>query len=531
MIDKNKIVGYCMLLALMLHGCASVDKFNAQIDKPRSAHDLKQDVDYIQHKLKKLHPDLYHYISKKDLDYKFDSLRASISSPLTSNDFYFRLSPVIASIRQGHTQTFPLTKKLKCSEIKMVNAKGKTPLLQFDFELFDNKLFIVNNYSKDSTIHAGTEVLTINGVKPVDIINKYGRTFTSDGSNTTFIPRLLGKGFPRLFYYQNGITDSVSCVLNYNDSIRAVCLKNSEKMKMPVVKTPVVKKTKMQRSIEKAEWMNKQIQGYDPIKRLYSKQLIFPVKDSSIAIMKISDFMKGNHKSFYNLSFHELNAKHTKVLILDLRDNTGGRLSDINYLYSYLADSSYHLINKSEVTSKTSLWYFGSVNDKPFWMQALQVAFLPIVVVADVYTFISSVKGKDDKYRFALREAKLTKPKSNRFKGKVYVLINGGCFSASSILSTNLKDSKRATFVGVETGGADNGCVAGFMPVSTLPNSKLTVRFGLLVCQTPFKSEKDGRGIFPDVEITPSLNDRINGRDPELEWVLNDAKGLTLIAK
>lgn len=36
---------------------------------------------------------------------------------------------------------------------------------------------------------------------------------------------------------------------------------------------------------------------------------------------------------------------------------------------------------------------------------------------------------------------------------------------------------------------------------------------------------------FPDVEITPSLKDRIKGTDSELEWVLNDAKGLTLIAK
>src|SRR5665647_536752 len=185
-ITKKRIIQYCLLLIVALQSCASVDKYNAQINTPRSVQDLKSDIDYIQHKLQKLHPDLYHYISKKDLDYKFDSLRASISSPLTSNDFYFRLSPVIASIRQGHTQTFPLTKKLKRSEIKMVNAKGKTPLSQFDFELFDNKLFIVNNYSKDSTIHAGTEVLTINGVKPVDIINKYGRTFTSDGSNTTF---------------------------------------------------------------------------------------------------------------------------------------------------------------------------------------------------------------------------------------------------------------------------------------------------------------------------------------------------------
>jgi len=34
----------------------------------------------------------------------------------------------------------------------------------------------------------------------------------------------------------------------------------------------------------------------------------------------------------------------------------------------------------------------------------------------------------------------------------------------------------------------------------------------------------DGRGVFPDKEITPTLTDRLNGTDPELDWVLNDVK-------
>jgi hypothetical protein len=39
-----------------------------------------------------------------------------------------------------------------------------------------------------------------------------------------------------------------------------------------------------------------------------------------------------------------------------------------------------------------------------------------------------------------------------------------------------------------------------------------------------YKTDQHGRGIFPDKEIIPTLQDRIDGRDPEMEWVLNDIK-------
>ncbi|MDD4972099.1 MAG: S41 family peptidase [Paludibacter sp.] len=517
--DSTRRIKYILLLSLILAGCVTVDTFNSRINTPRKVEDLKKDVEYAEHKLEKLHPDLYHFITKKDLEYKFDSLKASITGPMTPNDFYFKLSPVIASIRQGHTQTFPLTRKLKPAEKKIEKTKGLTPLAQYDYELFDNRLFIVRNNSDDPCIQAGTEVLRVNGIKPAEIISNYRNTFTSDGYNTTFITRKLGRAFARYFYYRYGLQDSVSCELNYKDTVRTILLRRFDKTKKPELKKTKEEKDK-DRKLQLAESKKRRLLGYDPLRRMYSKQLTFPVKDSSVAIMKISDFMKGNYKKFYKQSFHLLDSLHTKTLILDVRDNGGGHVHEINTLYSYLADSSFHLVEKSEVTSRTSLWHFGYYHDTPVLVKAIQTVLLPFVAVGDLYTFLKVRKDKDQKYYYSFKDSKLTKPQKTRFKGKVYVLINGGCFSATCLISSNLKGSNRATFVGEETGGSYNGCVAGILPVSTLPASKLGVRYGLMNIKAPYTSEKDGRGIFPDVEIIPTIEDRVKGNDPELDWVL-----------
>lgn len=65
-------------------------------------------------------------------------------------------------------------------------------------------------------------------------------------------------------------------------------------------------------------------------------------------------------------------------------------------------------------------------------------------------------------------------------------------FSVSSIISSNLKGSKRAVFVGEETGGAYNGCVAGSIPIYTLPNTKLRLRLGLAVIKPNYKTKIEG---------------------------------------
>ncbi len=101
-------------------------------------------------------------------------------------------------------------------------------------------------------------------------------------------------------------------------------------------------------------------------------------------------------------------------------------------------------------------------------------------------------------------------------------MINGYSFSASSILSTQLQANNRAVFVGEETGGAYNGTVAGIYKMYLLPASKIKIRIGLMQIEAPFKQQPDGFGNKPDVEILPTVKDRRLGKDPELDWILND---------
>ena len=111
------------------------------------------------------------------------------------------------------------------------------------------------------------------------------------------------------------------------------------------------------------------------------------------------------------------------------------------------------------------------------------------------------------------------------------MLINGNSFSASSIISTNLQGSERATIVGEETGGTFNGTVAGVFKPITLPNSKLYIQFGLGMIRAPYTESPDGFGVIPDFIILPTLEHRKKGIDTELEFVLKQIKDKKVIDK
>jgi hypothetical protein len=59
------------------------------------------------------------------------------------------------------------------------------------------------------------------------------------------------------------------------------------------------------------------------------------------------------------------------------------------------------------------------------------------------------------------------------------------------------------------------------MPEIKLPNSKLKVRIGVMNVVPHYKTTVLGHGIYPDHEITPTLQDK-EGKDPEVQWIIND---------
>ena len=509
---KNFII---LFGTLFLFSCQSTKKFNQQLAQPIGVIELQKDVDYSYKKLKQLHPKLYWYISKEKLEYKFDSLKMSIQQPMTGLAFYKELSQVVKNVGQGHLSVSPSLPKYTKKETQAITKKGKSPFSQFDFEYIDNKLIIIKNRSRHN-IKTNTEVVSINSENPSDLISIYSKRIASDGFNTTFFNRYLGKFIGTYFTFDKGkMQDSLQLLLKLEDKDSLFIVKrdtfgsksNQEKLKL----------SKKERK-EKAKFNSKY--GYNKDTKTFTREFKFLDNDSITAMMSIKGFSNGNSHDFYEDAFASLSVAKTKNLIIDLRNNPGGRLYEISELYSYLVSKPFVFIDDYEVVSKTSFLHLNYFKGSGYVTTFFKILGAPIFYPL----FYFKTKKVDNKVLLTNSFSKANQPKPTNFKGKIYVLINGGSFSASSIISSNLKSSQRAFFVGEETGGAYNGTVAAQMPLVQLPNSKVNLRIGLAVVSAAGKTNIEARGVFPDKEILPTIEDRKNNIDPELNWILEDIR-------
>ncbi|WP_299244368.1 S41 family peptidase [uncultured Aquimarina sp.] len=510
---------------ILLSSCASVEKYNQRISKIHSPEELHRDVDHAYKKLKKLHPDVNWYISKSELDKKIDDLKSQLKEPLTTKEFYKLFAPVITSIKQGHLSIHTPAKRQTKKEIK---EKGKrdSPFNSLSFYSSANKLFVKKVFKGDTTLIAGSEVISVDNEKVSDLLIHFKTLHSSDGYNETFIPEFIGSRFG--FFYSNTHKqkDSILLHLKHEDSLYDKYLyANYDKIKVSTENDTIrSEKKKLSKSDKKiAKETRKKLRkknykyGYNKKTNEYNRNFSFLESDtlSSIGYMKIRSFTNGGYKEFYEESFAKIDSSKCENLIIDLRGNLGGRLTEIDDLYSYLTDKEYVFIEKSKMTKRLSFLY-PYFHTKSWATKTVATIFSPVLGIYQIF----KVKNENGEPYFKFRYSKLRKPKSNTYSGKIYVLINGESFSASSILATHLKATKRATFIGEETGGAYNGTVAGVYAKVELPNSKINMRIGLMKINAPYTIEPDGYGIKPDVPIKRTINDV----DNELQWILEDIK-------
>ena len=526
---------FYLLILLISMSCNSIKRHNEAVTKLHSVTALHSDVDKLYVQLQKHHPNLYQYTAKADLEFKLDSLKESITTPLTSRDFYKQRIPVIKHVRQGHLSIRPLGVKLNKKEQK-ARAKTKFDFYALDFEYLDERLLVKRTVGKDSTL-VGAEVLKVEGEPVNTLVDRFKTRFTSDGYNKTLYNRAIGRSFKRLYIRDKGRLDSLNVTFKLRDSVfdkvferEAKALKKTKKNDSVVKKDTVAVKKKTtpetlsaaQKRIRRAEQKQKRSlkrkRGYIARSKEYTRNFDYIGKDSAVAYMKIRSFTNGKYKKFYKESFQKLRAAQTKHLILDLRDNGGGRIAEVRHLYSYLTPKAFQFTEKSKVTNRIPVLKALMSNTTPLLVKGAVGVLSPLLAVHNLI----KVKKRDSTLYYNLTDAKLKKPNAINYTGALYVLINGNSFSASSLISTHLKATKRATFIGEETGGAYNGCVAGYYKIYQLPETKLLARIGILQIEAPYKQTPDGYGILPDVAIAPTFKDRQEGRDPELEWVLNE---------
>ena len=498
-----------------LAACSSTKDYNFAItEKKHTVAALKQDIDLAHQILKDGHPGLYWYITKKQLDHKFDSLKNAINEPLTTKQFYQKLSPVVAAIKCGHTALrFPSVIQKDKTEREAIKNKVY-PLHQFTYAVAEDKLIVINNKSKKKSIKTGAEILEIDGLAPREIFNIVSTGFSYDGYNSLSRNKRIERSFAQLYKIYFSEQDSLaikfktdSAVINTFISFYDKKKEADAKKKLDTAKT--VTKIAVKKVKENQKYRGKKVNDE------YQLDFKFLDQKKEVAYLKIKSFSvpTADFPQFYKQCFDSISSAKTQNLVIDIRNNPGGTLNASLALFAYLTDKDFVYLAKP-------------INNGGFNADKYATGLKKVRYYLTGFNDNSRVyEDKEGNFFSFMKGYTPQKPHKNNFKGKVYVLINEFSFSASSLLSANLKGIKRATFVGTETGGGANQCTAGRMPIVTLKNSKLDLRFGLNKMAPIYQQDLYGRGVFPDVEVQSTLKDRISNYDRELQWVLTDIKG------
>jgi hypothetical protein len=446
---------------------------------------LKSDFEVIKFILEKAHPSLYWYTSKNTWQKKTDSTFSLLNRSMTEREFYQIIAPWIASIHCGHTTITPST---------FYQNQGKR--LPLDFYFRDEKAYIFHNYTQQTEIKQGAEILSINGRPMFEILRKMLPALSSDAINSQGKWATLQTDFAN--YYD--------LLIEQPDTFLLTC-KELETEKIVNYKIPA----------QDNDFLRQYEKRY--VEELQTrKALNFNIlKKKNTAILTINSFLpldiknsKQKFKPFIKKAFQQIEKQNIENLIIDLRENIGGEMLFVNELYSYVAEKPYKFVDNILVSTDKNL-------------PKLQATDLTKSTVHNPKHVQATDSGayivKETFYPFL----KLQKPKKNAFKGKIYMLISKKTFSAAALCASLFYAHKRATFIGEETSGGANGLTGGDFIDIALPQTNLQLevpieRWSKKIYNYPYKN----RGIVPHHIVIPNLEEELkNSKDKVLEYTLD----------
>ena len=104
-------------------------------------------------------------------------------------------------------------------------------------------------------------------------------------------------------------------------------------------------------------------------------------------------------------------------------------------------------------------------------------------------------------------------PAGSPYDGPLYLLVDGGCFSACEDLLIVFKDNHRAVLVGERTAGSSG------QPYGRDLGDGMGLGLSTKRMYAPDGGAFEGVGIAPDVEVHATVEDLRSGRDPVLARV------------
>ncbi len=487
-----RIVLFSFLIVLCAACSTGRSSFNPA--KKYSPEELQKDYSIFRDILEESHPGLYWYTSKDSMNYFFQEGANQLKDSLTQPQFRNILAYVLAKIDCGHTSV-QLSKKYT----RYLDT-ARTRVFPLSIKFWpDTAVIAANLIHKDSILKRGTVIKQING-KPIGIIiDSLFQFLSADGHNLTHkYQTLSNRGtFGQLYSSVFGVSEKYH--IEYLDS--------NGKDHYTVIPVYDPRKDTLNRNAARPFPHQQKLTRKERKKlELPSVRALRVDSTNQIGFMDLNSFGRGFRlKKFFRQSFRYLKKNHIGDLVIDVRGNGGGSVTNSTFISRFLTDHRFKIADSLYAISRKNR--YGRYIQNNFWN--------------DLFIKFFTHRRSDGHYHFGYFEHHYFKPKKhNHYNGAVYIMTGGNSFSATTLFVNSIIRQDNVIVVGEETGGGAYGNNAWLIPDVTLPVTGIKFRLPLFRLVMNKNYPKNGRGILPEIEVDPTLDAIRRGADYKLDKVM-----------
>lgn len=465
----------------------SYNKFEAPGSNHISYKNAKADFALANELLQSVHPDLYRHVSAERYQQVYDSIDKTITQSLTERELLNKINILTMLAGCSHTDTDLGVTTVERMERNKVYFPY--PLIHIDGKLFLNTAM--------ANIPVGSEILQINNRQALEILNEIANYNEVDGENRTAMLTEAAKYFSYSYFLKFGYEEVFK--IKARDTTGQILIYRTY---------PVDGDT--------YNINNSSKHYYDVNDIDYDLSIN---EENGNAIMRITNFELNTDtkmeafENFCSNSFLLLKrSPAVKNLILDLRDNSGGKLNCCFLLFSYLTKKPFkeYKMVSAKITNVPYQEYLsqGFKNDN-------------LEVLTDQISDDFELKNPNQIiYRDSLNS--LWEPQENRFTGNVYVVSNSGVYSAASYLCLLIKNSGRGKIVGEETSSGANESNGFWVLDYTLPHSGIRLYIPFAHLSYSFGKPGGERGcVKPDYLKPNNFESFITNKDNQIQFILD----------
>ena len=479
------------LLAALL---ASAPAIAADMPNPMlTPAQASSDVALMRRALETIHPGLYRYVSKAQVDASFARLEAQAKQPISTLALHREIARMVASIHCDHSKP-ELPDAI--AKWRQTNASH----LPLRFKLIEGRMVVVSG-----ALPKGAEITAINGRQVPQILNAVAPLVSYDGETDKAIAVKIADdsdlGGSDLEEYWPGLFGAPS--------------QWDIAWKMP---GEAAAKASQLAPVSFDQWT--QLASPDGKYRNEFYNGITWRMAGKVARLKIDTFV--NYRNpvaatpFLGGFFKAMKAAGTEHLILDLRNNGGGSTDPTIALARHLLDKPFTLTRS--VRAKTIRFgdlprYIEMWGDREAQFNPPEGAYRR----TDDGLIERIPAGTDEADDDDSEIAHLPLQADQRFTGRLTVLTGPQNGSGATMTIAWLKDKRAVTLVGEDTSGSAEGPTAGNIFNLVLPASAIRVRIPQFKSFTNIKTFTPRRGVATDVQVVPTLADFEAGRDRAVE--------------